>query len=416
MSQYVIEGGKRLEGELQIEGSKNAVLPIIAATLLNEDITYIRNCPEISDVKIMIQILEELGCHIEWQDHTLVIDTRHLATYVLNESLVKKMRSSIILLGALMGRCGEAQINRPGGCQLGARPIDLHLDALEKMNVMISEMDEAIYCKTLHLQGATINLKFPSVGATENIMLAAVRSEGITVIHNAAREPEIIDLQDFLIACGAKIKGAGTPTILIQGVKKLRGTSYEVIPDRIIAGTYLAAAAMTRGSIRLKNVRYAHVKAITDKLEMMGCKIVRENNGLVLSTPQILRGIDIVTEPYPGFPTDMQSQMMTLLCTCKESTTIKENLFEARFKIVDELKKMGADIEVKGCTAYINGYKPLYGTTICAKDLRGGAALVLAGLVAEGTTIVEHIEHVERGYQNIVADLSKLGAKIQERK
>lgn len=416
MSQYVIEGGKRLEGELQIEGSKNAVLPIIAATLLNEDITYIRNCPEISDVKIMIQILEELGCHIEWQDHTLVIDTRHLATYVLNESLVKKMRSSIILLGALMGRCGEAQINRPGGCQLGARPIDLHLDALEKMNVMISEMDEAIYCKTLHLQGATINLKFPSVGATENIMLAAVRSEGITVIHNAAREPEIIDLQDFLIACGAKIKGAGTPTILIQGVKKLRGTSYEVIPDRIIAGTYLAAAAMTRGSIRLKNVRYAHVKAITDKLEMMGCKIVRENNGLVLSTPQILRGIDIVTEPYPGFPTDMQSQMMTLLCTCKESTTIKENLFEARFKIVDELKKMGADIEVKGCTAYINGYKPLYGTTICAKDLRGGAALVLAGLVAEGMTIVEHIEHVERGYQNIVADLSKLGAKIQERK
>ncbi|MBP3887974.1 MAG: UDP-N-acetylglucosamine 1-carboxyvinyltransferase [Cellulosilyticum sp.] len=416
MSQYVIEGGKRLEGELQIEGSKNAVLPIIAATLLNEDITYIRNCPKISDVKIMIQILKELGCHIEWQDHTLVIDTRHLATYVLNESLVKKMRSSIILLGALMGRCGEAQINRPGGCQLGARPIDLHLDALEKMNVMISEMDEAIYCKTLHLQGATINLKFPSVGATENIMLAAVRSEGITVIHNAAREPEIIDLQDFLIACGAKIKGAGTPTILIQGVKKLRGASYEVIPDRIIAGTYLAAAAMTRGSIRLKNVCYAHVKAITDKLEMMGCKMVQENNGLVLSTPQILRGIDIVTEPYPGFPTDMQSQMMTLLCTCKESTTIKENLFEARFKIVDELKKMGADIEVKGCTAYINGYKPLYGTTICAKDLRGGAALVLAGLVAEGTTTVEHIEHVERGYQNIVADLSKLGAKIQERK
>ena len=222
MSQYVIEGGKRLEGELQIEGSKNAVLPIIAATLLNEDTTYIRNCPKILDVKIMIQILEELGCHIEWQDQTLVIDTRHLATYVLNESLVKKMRSSIILLGALMGRCGEAQISRPGGCQLGARPIDLHLDALEQMNVTISKAEEVIYCKTRHLQGATINLKLPSVGATENIMLAAVKSEGVTVIHNAAREPEIIDLQDFLVACGAKIMGAGTPTILIQGVKKIK--------------------------------------------------------------------------------------------------------------------------------------------------------------------------------------------------
>lgn len=412
----MIEGGKRLEGELQIEGSKNAVLPIIAATLLNEDITYIHHCPKIMDVKIMIQILEELGCHIEWQDQTLVIDTRHLATYVLNESLVKKMRSSIILLGALMGRCGEAQISRPGGCQLGARPIDLHLEAFKQMNVKIVEVDEAIYCKTLHLQGATINLKFPSVGATENIMLAAAKSEGVTVIHNAAREPEIVDLQDFLVSCGAKIKGAGTPTILIQGVKKLVGTSYRVIPDRIIAGTYLVAAAMTRGNIILKDICKPHLKAITQQLEIMGCKIIYDNDSMILSTPQTLRGIDIVTEPYPGFPTDMQSQMMALLCTCQESTSIKENLFEARFKIVDELKKMGADIEVKGCSAYIHGGKPLYGRTICAKDLRGGAALVLAGLVAEGITTVEHIEHVERGYQNIVADLLKLGARIEERK
>lgn len=416
MSQYVIEGGKRLEGELQIEGSKNAVLPIIAATLLNEDITYIKNCPKILDVKIMIQILEQLGCHIEWQDHTLVIDTRHLATYELNESLVKKMRSSIILLGALMGRCGEAKISRPGGCQLGARPIDLHLNALQQMNVTISEMDGAIYCKTHHLQGATINLKFPSVGATENIILAAVKSEGVTVIHNAAREPEIIDLQDFLVACGAKIKGAGTSTILIQGVNKLRGTSYQVISDRIIAGTYLVAAAMTRGNIILKDICRAHIKGITQKLEMMGCEIAQEDHRLILSSPKVLRGIDIITEPYPGFPTDMQSQMMALLCTCKEPTSIRENLFEARFKIVDELKKMGADIEVKGCTAYIGGYRPLHGTSICARDLRGGAALVLAGLVAEGCTTVRDIEHVERGYQNIVADLSTLGAKIQERK
>ncbi|MBE6022701.1 MAG: UDP-N-acetylglucosamine 1-carboxyvinyltransferase [Cellulosilyticum sp.] len=416
MSQYVIEGGRRLEGELQIEGSKNAVLPIIAATLLNEDITYIKNCPKIVDVKIMIEILEQLGCNIKWQDQTLIIDTRHLTTYVLNESLVKKMRSSIILLGALMGRCGEAQISQPGGCQLGARPIDLHLNALQKMNVDISEVDGMIYCNTVHLQGATINLKFPSVGATENIMLAATRSEGTTIIHNAAREPEIVDLQEFLVACGAKITGAGTSTIYIQGVKKLRGVVYQVIPDRIIAGTYLVAAAMTRGHVILNGISSNHLEATTSNLEMMGCQMVKEEKRIILSCPQELKGVNIITEPYPGFPTDMQSQMMVLLCTCKEPTYIKENLFEARFKIVDELKKMGAAIEVKDCIAYIKEYRKLTGTTICAKDLRGGAALVLAGLIAQGETTVQHIEHIERGYQNIVKDLSSLGAQIKERK
>ena len=416
MSQYVIKGGKRLEGELQVDGCKNAVLPIIAATLLIEDITYIQNCPKILDVRIMTQILEQLGCHIQWQEHTLAIDTRHLTTFVLNESLVKKMRSSIILLGALMGRCKEAQICQPGGCQLGARPIDLHLEALKKMNIAISEKDEMIYCKTQHLQGATINLKFPSVGATENIMLAAVKSEGITVIHNAAREPEIIDLQNFLVKCGAKIVGAGTKTIMIQGVSKLSGTSYQVIPDRIIAGTYLVATAMTRGQIVLESIFPAHLKSLTEKLMQMGCKIDEEQERMILSCPRELKSVNIITEPYPGFPTDMQSQMMALLCTCNEPSFIRENLFESRFKIVDELRKMGADIRVEEGTAYIGGYRPLHGKTLYAKDLRGGAALILAGLVAEGTTVVEHIEHVERGYQNIVSDLSKLGADIQERK
>ena len=416
MSQYVIKGGKRLEGELQIDGCKNAVLPIIAATLLIEDVTYIQNCPKILDVRIMTQILEQLGCHIQWQEHTLAIDTRHLTTFVLNESLVKKMRSSIILLGALMGRCKEAQICQPGGCQLGARPIDLHLEALKKMNVAISEKDEMIYCQTQHLQGATINLKFPSVGATENIMLAAVKSEGITVIHNAAREPEIVDLQDFLVKCGAKIVGAGTKTIMIQGVSKLSGTHYQVIPDRIIAGTYLVAAAITRGQIVLDAICPTHLKALTEKLIQMGCKIDEEQERIILSCPNELKGVNIITEPYPGFPTDMQSQMMALLCTCNQPSFIRENLFESRFKIVEELRKMGADIRVKDCTAYIGGYRPLYGKTLYAKDLRGGAALILAGLVAEGTTVVEHVEHVERGYQNIVSDLSKLGANIQERK
>lgn len=415
MSQYIIEGGRRLEGELCIDGSKNAVLPIIAATLLCEDKVYLKKCPKIVDVKIMIEILEQLGCKIEWQEQTLIIDTHELTTYALNERLVKKMRSSIILLGALMGRCGEAQISQPGGCQLGARPIDLHLDALRQMNVDISEIDGMIQCKTLHLQGATINLKMPSVGATENIMLAATRSEGVTVIHNAAKEPEIVDLQDFLVACGAKIRGAGTSTILIQGVDKLSGSEYQVISDRIIAGTYLSAAAATRGSIILNDVRSQHLEAVTAKLEMMGCRIFKEERRIILEAKDRLRGISIVTEPYPGFPTDMQSQMLVVLCTCKEKTSVKENLFEARFKIVDELNKMGAAIDVKDCTAYINGYRPLYGTQVFAKDLRGGAALILAGLIAQGRTIVENTEHIERGYQDIVQDLSRLGAQIQEK-
>lgn len=415
MSQYVIEGGKRLEGELQIGGSKNAVLPIIAATLLNEEITYLENCPKILDVKIMIEILKELGCKVEWQGQTLKLDSTTLQNYDINEALVKKMRSSIILLGALMGRCGEARISEPGGCQLGARPIDLHLEALRKMNVDVTETNGIISCKASHLRGAEINLKFPSVGATENIMLAATRCEGRTVIYNSAMEPEIIDLQNFLVACGAKITGAGTSKIIIDGVKKLNSVHYRVIPDRIIAGTYLVAAAITRGDIILNGVESNHLMAIIEQLEMMGCKIVNEAHRLIMMAPKKLKSVDIITQPYPGFPTDMQSQMMALLCTCDETALVKENLFEARFKIVDELARMGAQITVDDCMATIRGGHELKGSTVIAKDLRGGAALVLAGLAAEGCTIVENTEYIKRGYENIVEDLSRLGAQIEER-
>lgn len=415
MSQYVIEGGKRLEGELQIGGSKNAVLPIIAATLLNEEITYLENCPKILDVKIMIEILRELGCKVEWQGKTLVIDTTTLQNYDINDTLVKKMRSSIILLGALMGRCGEARIGEPGGCQLGARPIDLHLDALKKMNVTITENDGIISCKASHLRGAEINLKFPSVGATENIMLAATRCEGRTIIYNPAMEPEIVDLQNFLVACGAKIKGAGTSRIIIDGVKKLNGVHYRVIPDRIIAGTYLVAAAITRGDIILNHIEKSHLDAVTKQLEKMGCRIINEGHRLIMVAPKQLKSINITTQPYPGFPTDMQSQMMALLCTCDETAFIKENLFEARFKIADELVKMGAEIKVEDCMATIRGRHKLKGCPVIATDLRGGAALVLAGLAAEGCTTIKNIEHIKRGYENIVEDLSALGAHIQER-
>lgn len=415
MSQYVIEGGKRLEGELQIGGSKNAVLPIIAATLLNEEVTYLENCPKILDVKIMIEILRELGCRVEWQGKTLMLDTTTLQNYDINDTLVKKMRSSIILLGALMGRCGEARIGEPGGCQLGARPIDLHLEALKKMNVTITENDGIISCKASHLRGAEINLKFPSVGATENIMLAATRCEGRTIIYNPAMEPEIVDLQNFLVACGAKIKGAGTSRIIIDGVKKLNGVHYRVIPDRIIAGTYLVAAAITRGNIILNHVEKSHLDAVTQQLEKMGCKMINEGHRLIMVSPKQLKSINITTQPYPGFPTDMQSQMMALLCTCDETAFIKENLFEARFKIADELVKMGAQINVEDCMATIRGGHKLKGCPVVATDLRGGAALVLAGLAAEGCTTIRNIEYIKRGYENIVEDLSRLGAHIQER-
>lgn len=415
MSQYVIEGGRRLEGELQIDGSKNAVLPIIAATLLNEEVTYLENCPKIEDVKIMIEILKELGCEVEWQQKTLMIDTRTLQNYDINEALVKKMRSSIILLGALIGRCGEARVSQPGGCQLGARPIDLHLDGLKKMGVEVTEVLGMISCKASHLRGAMIDLKFPSVGATENIMLAAVRSEGRTIISNAAMEPEIVDLQNFLVACGAKITGAGTEKIVIDGIKKLNHVCYRVIPDRIIAGTYLVAAAITRGNIILNHIDSSHIKAILKQLDMMGCKIIDEGHRVILIAPPKLKSLNIITEPYPGFPTDMQSQMMALLCTCDQNSYIEENLFEARFKIVDELIKMGAQIEVQNSIAYIKGNRRLKGCRVVAKDLRGGAALVLAGLAAEGCTMVGHTEHIKRGYENIVADLAALGARIEEK-
>ncbi|ADZ84037.1 UDP-N-acetylglucosamine 1-carboxyvinyltransferase [Cellulosilyticum lentocellum] len=414
MSKYVIHGGKRLEGELCIDGSKNAVLPIIAATLLSGNITYLQHCPRILDVEIMIEILKQLGCKVEWEQENLMIHTSTLQNCDISEELVKKMRSSIILLGALIGRCGEARISQPGGCQLGARPIDLHLSALKQMGVHITEQQDTIICKSSNLHGAEISLALPSVGATENIMLAATLAQGNTTIYNAAKEPEIVDLQDFLVACGANITGAGTEMIKIQGVKKLGGVNYRVIPDRIIAGTYLVAAAITRGNITLKDIRIEHLDTIIKKLEEVGCHIKASSNEVSLMAPTHLKGIELITEPYPGYPTDMQSQMMALLCTCESPSRIKENLFEARFKPAYELMKMGAKIHVEDNEAYIMPTH-LMGAKVNATDLRGGAALVLAGLAAEGYSIVNQIHYIKRGYQNIVTDLSSLGAQIQEK-
>ena len=415
MSKYVIHGGKRLEGELCIDGSKNAVLPIIAATLLSGNITYLQHCPRILDVEIMIEILKQLGCKVEWEQDNLMINTVTLQNCDISEELVKKMRSSIILLGALIGRCGEARISQPGGCQLGARPIDLHLSALKQMGVHITEQQDTIICKSSNLHGAEISLALPSVGATENIMLAATLAQGNTTIYNAAKEPEIVDLQDFLVACGGNITGAGTEIIKIQGVKKLEGVNYRVIPDRIIAGTYLVAAAITRGNITLKDVRIEHLDTIIKKLEEVGCHINASSQEVSLMAPTYLKGIELVTEPYPGYPTDMQSQMMALLCTCESPSRIKENLFEARFKPAYELMKMGAKIHINDNEAYIMPNQHLMGANVDATDLRGGAALVLAGLAAEGCSIINQTHYIKRGYQNIVTDLSSLGARIQEK-
>lgn len=415
MSKYVIQGGKRLEGELYIDGSKNAVLPIIAATILNGSTTILHNCPDITDVNIMLDILKELGCSVKRENTTLIIDTTHVDSYCVPKQLVEQMRSSIIFLGSIIGRCKQAQISYPGGCALGPRPINLHLDALKIMGVNIKENDGFIVSQTEHLQGAIIELPFPSVGATENVILAAVLANGVTTIKNAAKEPEIIDLCRYLNSCGADMKGAGTSTITINGVTKLHGTEYTIMTDRIIAGSYLVVAAATRGNINLCNTNGRDLGPVIDAFKIMGCKVKQYEKNISLIANSDLKGIEIITEPYPGFPTDMQPQFMAMLCRCKTSSVITENIFSSRFNQVPELKKMGANISIVNKQAIITPVDYLIGCEVAATDLRCGAALVIAGLIAEGTTHVENIEYIKRGYHNIVTDLEILGATIDER-
>ncbi len=413
MARYVIEGGKRLEGEICIDGAKNAVLPIIAAAILNGKESVIHNCPNISDVITMVEILRHLGCTVIWNNKTLIINSVNIDRYEVPDNLVRKMRSSIIVLGALLGRFNQGQVSYPGGCPLGARPIDLHLKAFNSMGAYIIEDHGFIICKERVLEGAKIHLDFPSVGATENIMLAAVLAKGTTVIYNAAKEPEIVDLQDFLNAMGAKVHGAGNDTIMIEGVGSLNNVEYTVMPDRIIAGTYLVAGAMCRGEITLTDVNHEHFTAVTSKLRETGCEISLEKDKIHLKAPKIIKAVDLIrTQPYPGFPTDMQAQFMALLSTAKGTSVILETVFESRYKHAKELMRLGANIQLEGRVAIIKGVTGLQGATVEASDLRGGAALVLAGLVAEGITEVKNIEHIKRGYRNLVLDLQLLGAKI----
>ena len=412
MSKLIIQGGKKLEGEVQISGSKNAALPIIAGTVLIKGKTTLYNVPNIQDVQTMFEIIKDIGGKVIKKNNKIIIDTSKIHTYEIPETLMRKMRSSVILAGAIIGKYKKAKFSYPGGCEIGSRPIDLHLKGFEKLGINIKEEYGEIICETEKIIGTQIHLDFPSVGATENIILASCLAEGVTVLTNAAKEPEIEDLVKFLNKAGAKIKGAGTDRIEIMGVKKLTEVSYNIMPDRIEAGTYLVAGAITGGNIKVTNLNSNHIEPILNKLDEAGCVLKIEKNAVEIKAPKRIKAVDIKTMPYPGFPTDMQSIFGALLTTAKGTSIITENILESRYKYVQELNRMGAKINVEGRTAIIKGTKRIQGASVVASDLRGGAALVLEGLVAKGVTQVDNVHYILRGYENIVDKLKNLGAKI----
>ncbi len=412
MSTYVISGGKKLEGVVSVSGSKNASLPILAACVLNNGITKLYNVPNIHDTKVMLDILKYLGCRIKKNRDKIVIDARKIEKYEIPEELMRKMRSSVILAGALIGRFKKATFSCPGGCDIGARPIDLHLKVFENLGINIVKDTGYIQCKCDTIEASKITLDFPSVGATENAILASVFAVGTTTIINAAMEPEIVDLQNFLNKIGAKINGAGTNEITIKGVTNLKDSGYKVMPDRIEAGTLLCAGAITGGNITLKNVIPEHITPVIQKLEECGCSLKIKGDQIMLRSPKKLKAIDIKTMPYPGFPTDMQAIFASILTIAKGTSVIIENIFENRYKYASELGRMGAKFTIEGRTAIIKGVRKLNGANVQATDLRGGAALVLAGLASKGKTRVENIEYILRGYENLDTKLNSIGAKI----
>jgi UDP-N-acetylglucosamine 1-carboxyvinyltransferase len=413
LDKLVIEGGKPLSGTIAIQGAKNAALPILAASLLAEGTTTLERVPHLLDIDVMLNILRELGCRAEHGDGIVTLDTSSLHTSHVPENLMKQMRSSIFLMGPLLSRFGEAQVYLPGGCAIGERKIDLHLQGLKDLGAVIEETGNKIICRAEKLIGCDIHLAFPSVGATENIMMAAVLAEGRTTINNAAREPEIVDLQAFLIGMGAKIIGAGTDTITVEGVASLTPCKYGIIPDRIVAGTIMVAAAATRGAVTLLDTQPTHLSSLIHVLRRAGVQISIDGDIIRVDGAARPKAIErIVTSPYPAFPTDLQSQVMVLLALADGVSVMKETIFEGRLKHVDELSRMGADIRVDMNAAFIRGVSRLYGATVEATDLRAGAALVIAGLAAQGRTVVEQVHHIDRGYDRIEEMLKRLGATI----
>lgn len=416
MSSFIIKGGNRLDGEFTVQGAKNAVLPVLAATVLNSGKNVIYNCPDLSDVTNTIEVLENLGCRVTRNGSVLEVDSSEMDSFTIPDFLMRKMRSSIIFLGAIIARCHKARVSMPGGCEIGQRPIDLHLKALRALGIEITESHGYINCSADKITGADIHLDFPSVGATENIMLAACMAEGITTLENAAQEPEIADLQNFLNRMGAKISGAGASVIRIEGVKRLYGIEHTIIPDRIAAGTYLLCAAATQGQMVLNGVDCSHMSSTLNLLSEMGCKVYREKaRAAVVCSKRLNAVANIKTMPYPGFPTDIQSPFMALAATCRGTSIFVENIFENRFQHVDELIRMGADIRIDGRCAVVVGSDKLLGANVVAKELRGGAALVLAALAAEGTSTIDGVGYIDRGYDHMEKYLAMCGADIKRR-
>ncbi|MGN0521336.1 MAG: UDP-N-acetylglucosamine 1-carboxyvinyltransferase [Eubacterium sp.] len=414
MDKFVINGQKRLGGEIKLHGAKNSALPILAATILVKGECVIHNCPNLSDVKTTVKILEDLGCIVKRQADTVIVDATDIKGNKIDEAVMRTMRSSIIFLGSLVSRTGSALIYFPGGCDIGNRPVDLHLKALKNLGATVCENGSSISCTAKSITGSKIILPFPSVGATENIIIAAAVSRGRTTIINPAREPEISDLADFLNHCGARIYGAGETTIEIEGVKELHPCEHRIIPDRILASTYMSACAATGGEIIIDDIRPTHLSPVFPAFNEMGCKLYLDKKQLKIEAPKRLRRVKMIkTMPYPGFPTDSQSPVVAALAGARGTSIVKENIFENRFRYVSELNRFGSDIEINDKIAIINGVKELHGANVNATDLRGGAALVIAALSANGTSTVNCINHIDRGYESIEKALSSLGADIK---
>lgn len=413
MSHITIQGGRRLEGALTVQGAKNSVLPILAATILHPGRTVLRGCPRLSDVEASIRILRHLGCLAGWEGEELVVDTGPMSRGDIPDHLMREMRSSVIFLGAILARLGWAEMSYPGGCELGPRPIDLHLAALRQLGAELKEEGGRLLCGARRMTGREIALSLPSVGATENAILAACGAEGETILFNAAREPEIADLQDFLCAMGCKVRGAGSSTVCVMGRQSTHDAVHTVMPDRIAAATSLSAVAAAGGQVELLGIDYRHLSTVTAALHAAGCQVTGGEGRISLRSDGALRSAGTVrTAPYPGFPTDAQAVVMAALLRSQGATVFVENIFENRYRHVDELRRMGADISVADRVAVVTGVPRLFGADVRATDLRGGAALLVAGLAARGTTRIGDIYHIQRGYADPVGDLRALGAEI----
>ncbi len=415
MSSLLINGGRHLVGETNVHGAKNSVLPLLAATLLCNGQCFLHNCPNLSDVKVTIKILSYLGCKCEYKNGTVTVDALGCNGNVIPEILMREMRSSIVFMGALVARNKSAVMSLPGGCELGPRPIDIHLDALKRLGGVVDCSNGFVSCSMPNgIIGCEIHLKFPSVGATENIILASATAKGTTIITNAAREPEIADLCLFLNKAGAKIYGYGSDTIVIEGVLKLNPIEYTVMPDRIVAATYMCAVCACMGNVRINNIKNEHLLPVSSCLSDCGCEIKKESNGLVVKCNSRMKNFDTIeTQPYPGFPTDSGPLLVAASTVFKGTSVFIENIFDNRFRYVDELKRLGADIKIIGRVAVINGVKKLHSAEVFANDLRGGAALSLGALCAEGESVVRNIEYIDRGYDSFENMFLKLGADIK---